>query len=86
MVLCGFGRVGSAIGEALDSFEIRYLVIEADADIIRGLRERGIPSVFGDATRRRVLERAGAAHAALVMVALPEIDRAHLVVQNVRTG
>ena len=84
VVLCGFGRVGSAIGEALDSFEIRYLVIEADADIIRGLRERGIPSVFGDATRRRVLERAGAAHAALVMVALPEIDRAHLVVQNVR--
>ena len=59
-------------------------MIEADADIIRGLRERGVPGVFGDATRRRVLERAGAADAALVVVALPEIDRAHLVVQNVR--
>jgi K+:H+ antiporter len=84
VVLCGFGRVGSAIGEALDSFQLRYVVIETDADIIRGLRERDVPCVFGDATRRRVLERAGAAHASLVLVALPEIDRANLVVQNVR--
>jgi CPA2 family monovalent cation:H+ antiporter-2 len=85
VVLCGFGRVGSAIGEALDSFELRYVVVETDADIIRGLRERQVPCVFGDATRRRVLERAGAARASLVLVALPEIDRANLVVQRVRT-
>jgi K+:H+ antiporter len=84
VVLCGFGRVGSAIGEALDSFQLSYVVIETDADIIRGLRERNVPCVFGDATHRRVLERAGAAHASLVLVALPEIDRANLVVQNVR--
>jgi CPA2 family monovalent cation:H+ antiporter-2 len=85
VVLCGFGRVGSAIGEALDSFELPYVVLETDADIIRGLRERGVPCVFGDATRRRVLERAAAAHAAIVVVALPEVDRANLVVKNVRT-
>ena len=85
VVLCGFGRVGSAIGEAFDSFEQPYVVIEADAGIIRGLRERGVPCVFGDATRRRILERAGAAGATLVVVALPEIDRANLVVRNVRT-
>ena len=85
VVLCGFGRVGSAIGEALDSFQLPYVVLETDADIIRGLRERGVPCVFGDATRRRMLERAGTARAALVVVALPEIDRANLVVKNVRT-
>jgi CPA2 family monovalent cation:H+ antiporter-2 len=84
VVVCGFGRVGSAIGEALDSFQIPYVVIETDADIIRGLRQRGVPCVFGDATRRRVLERAGVAHASLLVVALPEIDRAGLVVQHVR--
>jgi CPA2 family monovalent cation:H+ antiporter-2 len=85
VVLCGFGRVGSAIGEAFDSFVQPYVVIEPDAGIIRGLRERGVPCVFGDATRRRVLERAGAAGATLVVVALPEIDRANMVVRNVRT-
>jgi K+:H+ antiporter len=85
VVLCGFGRVGSAIGEALDSFELSYVVLETDADIIRGLRERKVPCIFGDATHRRVLERAGTARASLVVVALPEIDRANLVVQRVRT-
>jgi CPA2 family monovalent cation:H+ antiporter-2 len=84
VVLCGFGRVGSAIGEAFDSFEQPYVVIEPDAGIIRGLRERGVPCVFGDATRRRVLERAGAAGATLVVVAIPEINRANMVVRNVR--
>ena len=84
VVVCGFGRVGSAIGEALESFQVPYVVIETDADIIRGLRERGVPCVFGDATRRRILERAGVAHASLVVVALPEIDRAGLVVQRAR--
>jgi CPA2 family monovalent cation:H+ antiporter-2 len=84
VVLCGFGRVGSAIGEALESFQLTYVVIETDPDIIRGLRERNVPCVFGDASRRRVLERAGSAHASLVLVALPEIDRANLIVQNVR--
>jgi monovalent cation:H+ antiporter-2, CPA2 family len=84
VVLCGFGRVGSAIGEALDSFQLPYVVIETDPDIIRGLRQRGVPCVFGDATRQRVLERAGVAQASLVLVALPEIDRTSLIVQNVR--
>lgn len=85
VVLCGFGRVGSAIGEAFDSFEQAYVVIETDAGIIRGLRERGVPCVFGDATRRRVLERASTERASLVVVAMPEIDRANMVVRNVRT-
>src|SRR5207237_4412731 len=30
VVVCGFGRVGSAIGEALETFTIPYMVIETD--------------------------------------------------------
>ncbi|MBI3108432.1 MAG: cation:proton antiporter, partial [Candidatus Rokubacteria bacterium] len=84
VILCGFGRVGSAIGEALETFAIRFLVIELDPDIVQGLRARRVPCLFGDAANRRTLERAGAARATLVVVALPESDRAHLVVRYVR--
>src|SRR5262249_34411358 len=49
VVLCGFGRVGSAIGEALESFGIRYLVIELDPDVVPGLAARTVPRLFGDA-------------------------------------
>ncbi len=84
VVLCGFGRVGSAIGEALETFGVRFLVIELDPDIVQGLRARSVPCLFGDAANRHTLERASAARASLVVVALPEMDRAHLVVRYVR--
>jgi CPA2 family monovalent cation:H+ antiporter-2 len=84
VILCGYGRVGSAVAEALDTFRIPWVAIENDPDIVRGLRERGVPSVFGDAGHRRLLEAAGAWYATLAVVALPEIDRARLAVRHLR--
>jgi K+:H+ antiporter len=84
VVLCGFGRVGSAVGEALETFGIRFVVIERDPDIVRGLRSRAVRCLFGDAAQPRLLEEAGAGRASLVVVALPEMDRAQLVVRGVR--
>ena len=84
VVLCGFGRVGSAIGEALQTFAVPYVVIERDPDIVKSLRTRGVPCLFGDAAGRGILEAAGVRAASLAIVALPEIDRARLVVRHVR--
>ncbi|HTG12055.1 MAG TPA: cation:proton antiporter, partial [Candidatus Eisenbacteria bacterium] len=84
VVLCGFGRVGSAVGEALETFGVGFVVIERDPDIVRGLRSRAVPCLFGDAAQARLLEEAGAGRASLVVVALPEMDRAQLVVRGVR--
>jgi CPA2 family monovalent cation:H+ antiporter-2 len=84
VVLCGFGRVGSAVGEALETFGIRFVVVERDPDIVRGLRSRDVPCLFGDAGQSRILAEAGAARASLVVVALPETDRAQQVVRRVR--
>ena len=84
VVLCGFGRVGSAIGEALETFSMPYVVIETDPDIIKGLRARNLPAVFGDAAQRVILGAAQADRAALVILAIPENDRARLAVQRIR--
>ena len=85
VVLCGFGRVGSALGKALDSFAIRYLVIERDPDIIRRLRVRGTPCLYGDASHRELLVTAETPDALLVIVALPEFEQAALTVRRVRS-
>jgi CPA2 family monovalent cation:H+ antiporter-2 len=84
-ILCGFGRVGSAVGEALKTFGIPFTVIERDPDIVQDLRERGIACVFGDAAHRQLLLQAGARQAALVIVALPGIESARLAVRTIRT-
>jgi CPA2 family monovalent cation:H+ antiporter-2 len=84
VILCGYGRVGSAVAEALETFGVRYVAIENDPDVVRHLRERGIPSLFGNAGHRRLLHEAGAEHAALAVVALPDADRVRMAVHNLR--
>jgi monovalent cation:H+ antiporter-2, CPA2 family len=84
-VVCGFGRVGSAVGEALQTFGIPYVVIERDPDVAADLRARGIPCLFGDAAYVELLHRAGVDRARLVVVALPEIEAARLAVRAVKT-
>jgi CPA2 family monovalent cation:H+ antiporter-2 len=85
VVLCGFGRVGSAVAEALETFGVRYVAIETDPDIVKSLRDRGTPAVFGDASRPRILEAAGAGRAPLAIVTVPEIEHALLAVRALRT-
>ncbi len=84
VVLCGFGRVGSAVAEALETFRLRYVVLETDPDVIGALRTRGIPALFGNAAQRRLLERAGVERAALVIVTVPEDHHAQLAVRATR--
>jgi len=84
VILCGYGRVGSAVAEALETFSLRYVALENDPDVVRGLRERGIPCFYGDATRRRMLHEAGAEHAALAVVALPVAEQAENAVRHLR--
>jgi CPA2 family monovalent cation:H+ antiporter-2 len=83
-VLCGFGRVGSAVGEALETFRLPYVVIEIDPDIVKGLRARGVPAIFGDAGQPHILEAAGVARAALVVVTTPASDQARQAVRHAR--
>jgi CPA2 family monovalent cation:H+ antiporter-2 len=85
IVLCGFGRVGSAVAEAFETFGRPYVAIERDPEIVRGLRARGVPCFYGDASHRRILEVAGGAHAALAVIALPDAERVHLAVSHLRT-
>src|SRR5436309_2269802 len=84
VVVCGFGRVGSAIGEALETFGVPYVAIETDPDIVKSLRARKVPAVFGDAAQRVILAAGQADRAALVILAVPESERARLAVSRIR--
>ena len=83
-MVCGYGRVGSAVAEALETFETRYVAIETDPDIVKGLRARGITAIFGDASQHAVLAAAHAGEARLAVVVIPESDRAEVVVRQLR--
>jgi CPA2 family monovalent cation:H+ antiporter-2 len=84
VVICGFGRVGSALGTALDTFGTPYLVVEVDPDIVKALRLRGVTAIFGNPSHTKILEEAGVAQAALVVFTIPQVERAIVAVEGVR--
>lgn len=84
VLVCGFGRVGSAVADALEAFDAQFVAIDLNPDIVSDTRRRGIRCLYGDASQRRLLEVAGVDRARLVIVALPEIERVYLTVGNAR--
>lgn len=69
-IICGFGRVGSSIGEALALRPLGIVVIERDPARISKLNERNILHVAGDATDEDVLITAGIRNARGLVAAL----------------
>lgn len=68
----------------MDAFGLSYVVIDRNPDIIRRLQVRHTPCLYGDASHRELLAKAGAADASLVIVALPEIEPAALTLGRIR--
>ncbi|HEX8723843.1 MAG TPA: cation:proton antiporter [Gemmatimonadaceae bacterium] len=71
VVIVGFGRVGGVIGRALESQNIPFLIVEKDREWVERLRARGFHVLFGDASRRAVLEHAHLDRARLLVIAAP---------------
>ncbi len=68
-IICGYGRVGAVLGDALDRRGFAYTVIEINPALVRDLRNRGIRAVYGDAGNEPVLEHAGIRQARVLVVA-----------------
>lgn len=83
-VICGYGRVGRLVVEALERRGFRYLVIEVDPRVCRELRERGVPVVQGLAENPHIRARANLEHAQVVVITLPDPMALRQVVHHVR--
>lgn len=71
-VLIGYGRVGAPIADELAVHGIPFVIVEQSHATAESLRERGLPVIFGDATRADVLGRAHVERARLVVIAAPD--------------
>lgn len=69
-IICGYGRVGTAICEALGPTPIDIVVIERDPARVTRLNERNILHIAGDATDEENLIKAGIERAQGLVTAL----------------
>jgi len=69
VVLCGFGRIGQAIGRFLEKEDIAFVALDLDTRIVREANLAGEPVYFGDSSDASVLESAGLPNARLMIIA-----------------
>jgi CPA2 family monovalent cation:H+ antiporter-2 len=84
IILCGYGRVGSQIGEVLSAQRHPFVVIDYEQYVVGQLAARGAPVIYGDASSGELLAAAGAQRARLAVVALPEGITTRLAVRELR--
>ena len=84
VVICGYGRVGAELGEALARRGFAYSVIDLNPATVRHLRERGIPAYYGDAGSEALLLRAGVERARTIAVTTPDTVTARAAIRYAR--
>ncbi len=76
VIVCGYGRMGSAVGEALARFRVPFVVVERDPEKARRLKAQGTGVILGDAAHEPVIAAARPERARLAVLALPDFPRA----------
>jgi monovalent cation:H+ antiporter-2, CPA2 family len=84
VVLVGHGRVGAPVAEELALHGIPYVIVEQSRETAEKLRARGLPVIYGDATRPDVLAHAFLERARLVVVAAPDAYQARAILSVAR--
>ncbi|HEX2035413.1 MAG TPA: cation:proton antiporter [Chloroflexota bacterium] len=84
-VICGFGRMGRELAEALEQRGLRYLVIDYNALVVREQRDRDVPALYGDAANPAVLEHAHLERARLLAILIPTAAAAEAATRYARS-
>lgn len=74
VIIAGFGRFGQIFGRILRAQDIAFVAIDHDAIQIDLVRKFGSKVYYGDASRKDILEAAGAATAKYFILAIDDVN------------
>jgi len=84
VILCGFGRVGSRVAQQLLGRKVPVVVIDLDPESILRARSQHIPTIYGDAEAREVLELANPHTASIAILTMTESSSAMVAAQRLK--
>lgn len=84
VILAGFGRVGARVGTLLGAAGVPYIALDMKQKRVKDARAQGFPVFFGDASKVKVLQAAGADHAKMIVVTLDDPEQIDRLVSQVR--
>lgn len=74
VIVVGFGVNGRNLSRVLRAAHIPYLIVELNGETVRQAAVEKQPMLFGDVTRREILEHAGIEQAEVVVFAISDLE------------
>lgn len=84
VIIAGFGRFGQIVARFLKTEHVRYTILEHSAAQVDAARKFGNKIYYGDASRREILESAGAKKAKIFVLAIDDVDKSVATAKMVR--
>jgi CPA2 family monovalent cation:H+ antiporter-2 len=70
-IVVGFGPTGQNIAQALIANNIKPVIIDMNIDTVINLTKKSISAVYGDCSKKEVLQAAGIAEASYLIITIP---------------
>ncbi len=83
IIICGYGRSGKALGQFLTKEGIKFMALELDPRCVREAAAEGNNVVYGDATKREVLQAAGLMRAKVLVITYDDSHSALKILHHV---
>jgi len=84
VVLVGYGRVGTCIGDLLREEQVPLFIIDDNDDAVSGLRDQGVEAIIGNAADPNVIAGANLTAARCLLVAVADAFEGGQIVQQAR--
>jgi len=84
IILCGFGRIGSHVGRALQLADIPFIAIDYNFATVEKAKKLGVNIIYGDPTDIDMLDYAEAENATAIVLALPDRFAQESIVMNAK--
>lgn len=84
VVICGYGRVGSMVGRALQLANILFIAVDYNFHTVEKAKREGINIIYGDPTDIDVLDFVQAADALVLVAAVPSKFDQEAIIINAR--
>ena len=86
VIIGGYGRVGKVISHLLDNNGIDYVIIDNDPDLIKKERGRGQNILYGDCTKREILQSCNIDAASLAVLTFRSLEVAKGTLEHLRAS
>lgn len=84
VIIAGFGRVGQTVAKLFTEQQVPYVAVDLGADLVRRMREQGLPVHYGDGSRPEILKQLGVDQAVAMVVTLDTPSAAARTVESIR--